>query len=398
MATITRRMAPDEKPYRVYRSRRGGLRMPKVSRSGAKGTPRRGHGTRSSPPRSRRRRVLRWAGIAVSVFLLWVAAWSLAGYFSFRDGVEAANRRLPKPAARQLSGQDGLLLTKPSTILVLGTDTGKSPSRRGLRHSDSMMLVRTDPDRHRISYLSIPRDLFVEIPGYGTSKINTAYQAGGPALALKTVRSLTGLDIDHVVIVDFERFKDLIDGIGGIEVNVPRPIQSNRFDCPYDAEGCATWDGWRFEKGRQHMDGRRALVYSRIRENRLDPADNDITRGERQQQVAQAVMDKLTGVGTFLRLPFNGSDLLRPLTTDLTAGELAQLGWVKFRADNGNAVRCRLGGYPDTVGGAWVLRSSEENRNVISMFTGDSAPQPPPPGTGTYGPGCAVGSKSLGSR
>lgn len=394
MATITRRMAPDDKPYRVYRSGRSGLKLPTVSRPKRNKERRQ----RDRPPRSTRRRVLRWLGIGFSLFVLWLAAWSLAGYFSFRDGVKAANKRLPAAARKQLSGQDGLLLTKPTTILLLGTDSAPGEARRGLRHSDSIMLVRTDPDHHRLYYLSIPRDLWVEIPGYGTDRINTAYQAGGPALALRTVRAFTDIPIDHVVVVDFERFKELIDGLGGIDVNVPHAILSNRFECPYDATGCTTWDGWRFAKGRQHMDGRRALVYSRIRENRLDPADNDITRGERQQQVAQAIADRLAGAGTFLHLPFNGDDLLAPLATDISASEFLQLGWVKFRADGGRTIRCRLGGDPETIGGASVIRSSEENRNVISMFLNESAPQPPRPDTGTFGPGCVVGNRALGAR
>jgi LCP family protein required for cell wall assembly len=345
-----------------------------------------------------RRRVLRWVGIGVSLFVLWLAAWSLAGYFSFRDGVKAANKRLPASAKKQLSGGGGLLLSNSTTILLLGTDSAPGAARRGLRHSDSIMLLRTDPKHHRLYYLSIPRDLWVEIPGHGTDRVNSAYQIGGPALAVRTVRSLTGIDVNHVVVVDFARFKQLIDEIGGIDINVPHPIQSNRFECPYNAAGCASWDGWRFAKGKQHMDGKRALVYSRIRENRLDPSENDITRAERQQQVTQAIMDKLTSVGTFLDLPFNGSKLLKPLATDLSASDFVQLGWVKFRADGGKTVRCRLGGDPETIGGASVIRSSEENRNVLSMFTGDTAPQPPPPGTGTFGPGCAVGGKALGSR
>jgi LCP family protein required for cell wall assembly len=328
--------------------------------------------------------------------VLWAAAWSLAGYFSFRDGVEAANKRLPAAAEKQLSGQGGLPLTESRTTLLLGTDTRPGKGQQGLRHSDSMMLVRTDPDHHRLYYLSIPRDLYVEIPGYGTDRINTAYQVGGPALAIRTVRNLTGIDVDHVVIVDFQRFKDLIDSIGGIDITVPRAIRSNRFECPYDAAGCASWDGWRFAKGRQHMDGRRALVYSRIRENVLDASDNDITRAERQQQVTQAIADKLVSVGTFLRMPFSGNELVKPLATDLSANQLLQLGWVKFRV--GTTIRCRLGGDPETIGGASVIRSSEENRNVISMFLDESAPQPPRPGTGTFGPGCVAGNRQLGSR
>ena len=143
MATITRRMAPDDKPYRVYRGGRGGPKLPSLS------LPRRKEKRRSSerrprpaPPRSPARRALKWLGIGFSVFLLWLAAWSLAGYFSFRDGVEAANKRLPAAAKRELSGQDKLLLTNPTTILLLGTDTRPGGGQRGLRHSDSIKIGR----------------------------------------------------------------------------------------------------------------------------------------------------------------------------------------------------------------------------------------------------------------
>ena len=138
------------------------------------------------------------------------------------------------------------------------------------------MLLRTDPGKRRLAYLSIPRDLQVEIPGVGFAKINAAYQIGGPALALRTVEELTGLDVNHVAFVDFDRFEELIDAVGGIEVNVPRRIRSNQFDCPYKtAARCSAWPGWRFERGDQKLDGRRALVYSRIRQNLLNPRETD---------------------------------------------------------------------------------------------------------------------------
>jgi LCP family protein required for cell wall assembly len=384
-------MAPEEKPYRIYRGGRRAPRLPTLRRP-TRGDSRsaRPSSARKRPSRPPWRRALRWLGIGFSVFLLWIAAWSLAGYFSFRDGVEAANERLPAAAAKQLSGQDGLPLTESRTILLLGTDTRPGKGRSGLRHSDSIMLVRTDPDHHRLYYLSIPRDVQAAIPGYGLDRINAAYQRGGAPLAIRTVREFTGIPIDHVVLIDFQRFKDLIDAIGGIDITVPKPIQSNRFECPYDAAGCAEWDGWRFEKGRQHMDGRRALVYSRIRENRLDPSDNDVTRARRQQEVMQAIADKLVSAGTWLRLPFDGSELLRPLATDLSANQLLQLGWVKFRA--GSTIRCHLGGDLETRSdGASVIRSSEDNLPVIAMFLDQSAPQPPNPARGDdIPPGCRV--------
>jgi len=106
----------------------------------------------------------------------------------------------------------------------------------------------------------------------------------------------------------------------------------------------------------------------------------------------EAMTDKLVGAWTFARLPFVGADLVRPLTTDLSADELVQLGWVKFRANGSRTLHCRLGGEPSTVGGQSVLIGNEENTAVLAMFSGRSAPQPPPPGSGPLGAGCVVGS------
>jgi LCP family protein required for cell wall assembly len=255
------------------------------------------------------------------------------------------------------------------------------------------MLIRTDPGKRRLAFLSIPRDLQVDIPEVGVAKINAANQIGGPALALRTVERLTGIDVNHVAFVDFDRFEELIDAVGGIDVVVPRPIRSNRFDCPYKtASQCARWPGWRFERGKQHMDGRRALVYSRIRHNLLDPGETDFARARRQQQVVEAALDKVTSVGSAAKLPFIGDDLVAPLATDLSAWQLLQLGWAYFRADTGRALHCRLGGDPATVGGESVILGTEDNVGTVAMFTGRSAPLPPPRGL-PYAPGCLVGER-----
>ena len=195
------------------------------------------------------------------------------------------------------------------------------------------MLLRTDPGKHRLSLLSIPRDLRVEIPGYGPDKVNAAYAFGGTKLAIDTVESLTGIPVNHVAVVDFSTFGELIDALGGVTIDIPRRIVSNRFDCPYASVArCERWKGWQFQAGKQELDGRQALIYARVRENQLDPEESDLTRGGRQQQVVQAIADKLGGVSGFLRLPFIGKDVMRPLATDLSATELLELGWVKFRS------------------------------------------------------------------
>lgn len=385
-------MADEEKPYRVYR---GGRAKGKVPVTRPERAPRGKAAPKDGPERAagkRRPRLRKRIGLALGLFSLLVLVWLVAGFFAFRSGVADAHHRLPKAVTAGLADQSGLLVSKPTQILLLGTDGDETAARADARRSDSIMIVRTDPGRHRLAYLSIPRDLRVDIPGYGANKINSAFQLGGAALAMKTVKALTGLEIDHVVLVNFADFRQVIDALGGIDIDVQKPILSNRFDCPFATEErCSAWEGWRFPKGNQHLDGRRALIYSRIRENRLDPAESDISRGGRQQDVLEAMTGKLTSVGTFVRLPFVGDDLVKPLTTDLSAGELLQLGWVKFRASASRSLHCRLGGSPSSVGGQSVIIGTEENVSVLSMFTGRSAPQPPLPGSGLYGPGCFVG-------
>jgi LCP family protein required for cell wall assembly len=372
-------MAEGVKPYRLYR---GGRKKGKVPLSSTRPPTQPKHG----PGATNRRRWWLWVVLGVVALLALAIVWGALGLRAFAGGVEGANKRLSRAAKAELAKRDRSILSEPTTVLVIGTDGGRAPGRGDANRSDSMMLVHLDPETHRVAYLSIPRDLRVEIPGYGTSKINAANQIGGPALTLATIKALTGLPIDHVVVVDFDGFRELIDAVGGIEVDVPKAILSNRFDCPYKPSRCADWEGWRFEKGTQHMDGQRALVYSRIRTNQLDPSDSDITRGNRQQIVADAVGDEIASFGTFLRMPFMGGDLAAPLATDLSAWELAQLGWVRFRS-GGKSLRCRLGGEPTTIGGESLLLGSEDNVAVISMWLGRSAPLAPPKGT-LYGAGC----------
>jgi LCP family protein required for cell wall assembly len=343
------------------------------------------------PRRRTARRIAFWAGLVVFLGVLAVVGWGTWGYFSFRSGVKEANERLPAAAAAALSPGAGSLLSSPANLLLLGVDTGGS--REGdTGRADAIVLVRTDPDDHRIAFLSIPRDLRVEIPGHGFDKINAAYAFGGPALAVKAVEDLTGLPVNHVAVVDFSTFPDVIDELSGITIDVPKPIVSNRFDCPLKSRAdCDRWKGWRFEKGPQEMNGRRALVYARIRENQLDPSESDLTRGGRQQQVVQSIANEVVSFDGFLHLPFIGDDLVRPVATDLSATELLELGWVKFRAADDATLRCRLGGVATEIDGVFYLVGSEENVSVVAMVTGDSAPQPPPPNQGSFAPGCTSG-------
>ncbi len=325
------------------------------------------------PARPARRRLRPWRLIALTVLgaLLVLVLWVGYGYWQFRGSMDAANKRVDE-STRAALVPGGSLLSKASTTLVLGSDRR---STTGPGRSDSILLVRVDPARNRIVQLSIPRDLRVTIPGHGDDRINVAYALGGPALAIRTVRALTGIPINHVVLVDFSGFRDLVDALGGVTIDNPEKIISNSFD----------GHPWRFGKGRLHLDGRHALAYARVRENTANPADNDLTRGLRQQRVLQAIAHGLASPGTLLHLPRVGRTIGKPLTTDLTADDLLELGWRQMRTSR--TLHCRLGGTITSVGGASELIGGDENRRVILAVLGESAPLAAAPGD-TFAAGC----------
>ncbi len=308
------------------------------------------------------RRPRRWGrivGFSILVLVLGTGVWLVVGYLAFRDSVERANARLERitraaPVAPVLDRQSGLLLSQPTTILVMGRD------RNGL--SDSLQLIRVDPGGHLVSTLAIPRDLKVDIPGVGSDKINVAYARGGAALAVETVRAVTGVPINHVVLVDFSGFRELVDAVGGIDI-----YNKERLSSDFDGHT------YHFKRGSLHLNGARALAYSRIRKNSDNAADSDVTRGQRQQRVMAALKHKLVSPSSLFRLRSVGSHAADPVATDLSANQLLQLGWGDFRAQR--HLNCNLGGEPVFLGGVSYLAGVSENRDVVSAFLGDTAPR-----------------------
>src|SRR5882724_1320185 len=186
-----------DKPYRVYRGGRARGSVPLTSKEQV-AAPRKkaatsgGNGVSRSPgpgPSKRRRRPgwRRIVLLSVLGLLVLFVAWAVASYLALASGDSRAQTRLGSAAKAALDSDSGLLLGHTTDILVLGTDHSNAVGRATDRHSDSIMLIRIGGGR--TVYLSIPRDLRVEIPGYGSSKVNAAMQLGGAALAIKTVRS-----------------------------------------------------------------------------------------------------------------------------------------------------------------------------------------------------------------
>src|SRR6476646_1616409 len=159
-------MAKGEKPYRVYR---GGRAKGRVPLERPQSRPERNGRTPREPRVRKPRRRWSWRrriGVTLLALFVLVLIWAIAGYLSFRGGVSKANNRLQKTSPgieRVLTPQNGAVISNPSAILLLGRDFANTDQRVADNHSDSIMILRTDPDHHRLAYLSIPRDLRVAI-------------------------------------------------------------------------------------------------------------------------------------------------------------------------------------------------------------------------------------------
>jgi len=308
--------------------------------------------------------------------------WSGIAYWSFRGAVKESNDRVPAKVMRALAPANGPVLTTPTNILILGSDTrGKGDTGR----SDSMILVRLDIPRRRVAMLSIPRDLRVPIKGFGDEKVNAAYSLGGPALTIDTLHTLTGVDINHYAEINFRGFRQLINAVGGINVVNAHAIRSNKFDGQV----------WTFKKGNLHLNGRRSLAYSRVRENALNPNDSDFTRGARQQQVIDAVLHKLTSFDSVLHPKRNPRAAIKPVTTDITESEMIAMVFGKTWAKH--TVHCRLGGDISMVNGASVIVGDRErNGAVMRMWLGDELPVKPNLKANQFDAGCFVDGQQPG--
>ena len=165
-----------------------------------------------------------------------------------------------------LSKSERLDLKK--NIVVLGVD--ERPSEEDTGRSDTLFVVMLDSDNNNVSLLSVPRDTRVKIPGYGWDKINHAFAFGGHKLTQQTTEELLGIRINNYVMIDFKGFKGLVDAIGGVDIEVEKPMSY------YDE-----WDGFTIDlaPGMQHMDGDKAIQYVRYRDE-----EGDIGRIRRQQK------------------------------------------------------------------------------------------------------------------
>jgi polyisoprenyl-teichoic acid--peptidoglycan teichoic acid transferase len=285
------------------------------------------------------------------------AATSVSGILFFNDFADALShndrfRKLERLLANVDSGE-------PENILIIGSDKrADEPADPG--RSDTAMLLRLDPDRNAIALMSIPRDLKVEIPGYGTEKFNGAYAYGGPKLTLQVVKELTGLPINHVVNVDYLGFVRAVYAIGCVYVDVDRRYYHS------NAESSEEYAEINVQPGYQLLCGKKALQYVRYRHT-----DTDLVRAARQQDFLSAARQRVP-IGDLF---FNRDQLLdiftEYTTSDISDGETA-LEVLKLFIDSRNAEIHEVH-FPAELGPSYVYASPEAIEGAVEKFLGIEA-------------------------
>ncbi|MCA9979620.1 MAG: LCP family protein [Anaerolineales bacterium] len=265
------------------------------------------------------------------------------------------------------------------TILLMGVDTRCEET--GPDRTDSLMLVTVDPVGKTAGILSLPRDLWVEIPGFGVDRINKAhflgeayeYPGGGPALALETVATTLGIDIDYYVTVNFDAFKEIVNLLGGLDIDVPEAIDDENYP-----DNCYGYDPFQIEAGAQTLDGEQALKYARTRAT----DGGDVDRAGRQQTVVLAAREKILRQfpSLILQAPALWQTLDTNVRTTLTLDEALQLAMLVQEIPDENIRQAVIDYnyvYPEyTPQGDAVLVPIRENIRALrdELFTPPAVP------------------------
>jgi LCP family protein required for cell wall assembly len=338
---------PREKPpYRVYRSRpslRDRFRKPSLEsiRSGGDGGGIRGFFSRFT---GGKRPWLRW-------ILIFAVGWLLLSFITFAISAQIQKGKLPQSAKDALKGGPAVLAGQ--NILILGGDRRGKTQRnasgsegQGPPRADTIMVLHASLTSFR--KLSIPRDSYAAIPNCGEQKINASLACntqstnGNPAETIKTVENFLGIDINHIVIVDFDGFADFINTLGGVTIDVPGDPNKKK-----GAVVCGDVDGGKKQggvslklpPGEVTLQGDKALAYARIRHNTCDPSEDDRDRAARQQEVLDGIKGRLTSITrfpyNFIKGPWIGWNAPKAFISDMGGFTLPQVAIAAILGGNG---------------------------------------------------------------
>ncbi len=232
-------------------------------------------------------------------------------------------------------------------VLLLGIDA--RPGEKDAR-TDSMILVSIDKETGKIAMLSIPRDTLVDIPGHGKNKINSANQLGGADLAIETVENLLDVKIPYYVKTNFDGFKDIVDTLGGVTIDVEKKM--------YYPDGKMTIN---LKKGVQRLDGTHALQYVRFRHDAL----GDISRTSRQQKFLSALASEVLQAKTIVKLPTLIPQIFKVVDTNFGISDIFFLTRVASSMNSGNIVAQTLPGTFYNYKGVSYWKANDEMTKLV---------------------------------
>jgi LCP family protein required for cell wall assembly len=240
-------------------------------------------------------------------------------------------------------------------ILLLGTDA--RPGEKDAR-TDSIIVASIQPYEKKAALVSIPRDTLVEIPGHGKDKINSANVVGGPNMTKEIVENLLDLKVDHYVKTNFEGFRDIIETLGGVTIDVEKNM---RYYDPTDGTNI------NLKKGVQQLTGKKALDYARFRHDSL----GDISRTQRQQKLLKAVVSEALQAKTVLKLPALIPQIAKAIETDLSLAEMLKLAAMGRDLENLQIVSQTLPGqFYNNQGSYWKADEVKAKLVLNDMLNG----------------------------
>jgi LCP family protein required for cell wall assembly len=316
-------------------------------------------GDHEPPPRRKR---YWWRFTLASVVIVAVCAAATASsillYIGSIADALSHNNKLQSKVERILAQTHG---GEPENILIIGSDKRASePEDPG--RSDTTLLLRLDPDKNAIALMSIPRDLKVEIPGFGTEKFNAAFTYGGPKLTLQVVKELTGLPINHVVNVDYLGFVKAVDAIDCVYVDVDRRYYHSNVGVPPSEEYAEI----NVQPGYQLLCGKKALQYVRYRHT-----DTDLVRAARQQDFLSAARQRVP-IDQLVLGRNELIDIFTKYTTSDISDTETMLQVLKLFIASRNAAIKEVH-FPAELGPSFVYASSGAIHEAVDKFLGIEA-------------------------
>jgi len=312
------------------------------------------------PPPKRKRYWWRFTLASVVIVAVTAAATStsILLYIGSIANALSHNNKLQNKVERILAQTHG---GEPENILIIGSDKRASePEDPG--RSDTTLLLRLDPDTNAIALMSIPRDLKVEIPGYGTEKFNAAYTYGGPKLTLQVVKELTGLPINHVVNVDYLGFVRAVDAINCVYVDVDRRYYHSNVGVAPSEEYAEI----NVQPGYQLLCGKKALQYVRYRHT-----DTDLVRAARQQDFLSDARQRVP-IGDLVLGSNDLIDIFTEYTTSDISDKETMLEVLKLFIASRNA-EIKEVHFPAELGPSFVYASPEAIQEAVDQFLGIEA-------------------------